>query len=61
MWGRIIADIKTIWVAADKGERFTTEHAFRVFWDVAVLSWIIVLDLRVTPRLKTLLMDLQYS
>jgi len=61
MWGRVIADIKTVWVAADKWERFTTEHAFSVFGDVTVFSWIIILDLRVTPSFKTLLMDQQYS
>jgi hypothetical protein len=60
MWGRIIADIETVRVAADSWERITTKHTFSVFGDVTVLFWIIILNIRVTACIETLLVDLQY-
>jgi len=61
MRGSIIADIKTVWVAAEGWERITTEHAFSVFGDVTVPSWIIIWNIWLTPRIKTLRVHLQYS
>jgi len=61
MRGRIIAHLKTVWMTAEGWERVATKHAFRVFGDVTMLSWIIIGNGWGTPRLKTWLVQLQYS